>query len=88
MASYQMNFKLLTKKLFEGDPDKYNKMLYNAKVKEARKGFITVRVNKANNSGTKITFSSADTFKYDEYCKQLNEEYEMLVASKNLAFNN
>ena len=35
VSSYQMNFRLMTKKLFEEDRDKYNKMLYAAKVEEA-----------------------------------------------------
>ena len=61
VSSYQMNFRLMTKKLFEEDRDKYNKMLYAAKVEEARKGFVAARVNKANSSGTKVTFSCTDT---------------------------
>jgi len=83
VSSYQMNFRLMTKKLFEEDRNKYNKMLYAAKVEEARKGFVAARVNKANSSGTKVTFSCTDTFVFDEYCKKLNEEYEILFASKN-----
>lgn len=83
VSSYQMNFRLMTKNLFEEDRDKYNKMLYAAKVEEARKGFIATRVNKANSSGTKVTFSCTDTFVFDEYCRKLNEEYEILFASKN-----
>ena len=83
VSGYQMNFKLLTKKLFEEDRDKYNKILYTAKVEEARKGFVATKVYIANSSGTKVTFSSADTFVFDEYCKKLNEEYESLFASKN-----
>lgn len=78
-----MNFRLMTKKLFEEDRNKYNKMLYAAKVEEARKGFIATRVYKANSSGTKVTFSCTDTFVFDEYCKKLNEEYKTLFASKN-----
>lgn len=83
VSSYQMNFRLMTKKLFEEDRDKYNKMLYAAKVEEARKGFIATRVYKANSSGTKVTFSCTDTFVFDEYCKKLNEEYKILFTSKN-----
>lgn len=83
VSGYQMNFRSLTKKLFEEDRDKYNKMLYAAKVEEARKGFVATRINKANSSGTKVTFSCADTFVFDEYCRKLNEEYETLFASKN-----
>ena len=83
VSSYQMKFRLMTKKLFEEDRDKYNKMLYAAKVEEARKGFIATRVYKANSSGTKVTFSCTDTFVFDEYCKKLNEEYKTLFALKN-----
>lgn len=83
VSSYQMNFRLMTKKLFEEDRDKYNKMLYAAKVEEAKKGFIATRVYKANSSGTKVTFSCTDTFVFDEYCKKLNEEYKILFTSKN-----
>ncbi len=83
VARYQMNFKLLTKKLFEEDSDKYKKILYAEKVKEARKGFVATRVNKANSSGTKVTFSSVGTNEFDLYCKNLNEEYKSLYTTDN-----
>lgn len=83
VTGYQKNFKLLTKKLFEENRYKYKKILYAAKVGEVKKGFVATRVYKANSNGTRVTFKCADAYKFDLYCKNLNEEYKSLYTSEN-----
>lgn len=85
VSEYQMTFKTITKNLFEQDEVMYQKMLYVAKVEEAKKGFVVKKMNKSNRNGTSITFHRAKTAEeFDLYCKQLEESYLTLFTPHTL----
>lgn len=72
VLKYQVCFKKLTKKFLEEDPDFYAKAVIILRLEELHeKCAYMVKCNKANSSGTKITFAPVRSV--EEYTDKLNE---------------
>lgn len=79
IAGYQMNYKRLTKEVFERDNLGYKKALCHLKMYEATKGMIANSVLKPSKSGTLVNYKSPqDEETYKTYCEALVKEKEDL----------